>query len=174
MIRGIVYSRRLSALSTACVGAAFGMALFRHHLTRETTELRRRTADLEGTFTRQIAAKSDFEDSMLDALRVRVGKFRGQLGPEDTWEQLVRQFGKRWEIEAGPRDERDGYSLQVGTFLLLSPTPSDWPRIVEAVEAAEKFQGVGIAAFEMKSSGSREHRAVDLVRIVVAIHTRRA
>jgi hypothetical protein len=149
------------------------MALVRHHLASEWDEQLHRTADLEGALSRQIAARSDCRDSDLDELRARVGTFRDQLGPEDAWEHLVRQFGNGWTAEARPRDDRDGYSFQIGTFVKLSPATSDWPAIVELVKTAEHIPGVGIAGFEMKSSGSRERRTVDLVRIVVAIHSRR-
>jgi hypothetical protein len=149
------------------------MALVRHHLASDWGEQLHRAEDLEGNLSKQIAARADCRDSDLDALRARVGTFRGQLGPEDAWERLVRQFGKGWAAEAGPTDGRDGYSIQIGTFVLLSPAASDWPAIVELVKAAEHLPGVGIAGFEMKSRGSRDRCAVDLVKIKVAIQSRR-
>src|ERR1017187_750877 len=104
MTKGVAYSKRLSVVSAAGVAAACAMALVRHHLASEWDEQLHRTADLEGALSRQIAARSDCRDSDLDELRARVGTFRDQLGPEDAWEHLVRQFGNGWTAEARPRD----------------------------------------------------------------------
>jgi len=173
MIKGVKYSKRLSVASAACVGAACAMALLHQHVASKRFEHTRRAADLAGALSKQIASKSDFEDSNLNALRARVNRFRGQLGPEDAWERLVRQFGEGWTAEVGPRVSKGGYSFQNGSFVLPSPMASDWPRIVEAIKAAEHLPGVGIAKIEMKTSGKLEPRSIDIVRIVVAIHSRR-
>ncbi len=174
MIRGVAYSKRLLALSAVGTGAVCAMALLHLRLTGERAEQRRRAVDLEGLLSGQIVSMSDCEDSSLEALRARVGRFRVQLGPQDTWERLLRVFGGRWKAEAGTKEDKDGYSLLSGTFVLLSPTASDWPEIVETINAAEHLPGAGIAGFEMKSSGDREHRTVGLVKIVVAVHARRS
>jgi hypothetical protein len=174
MTKGVAYSMHASALSATGLVAACAMMFAHLHIASEKTEQRRRAVHHEDDLSGRIAAKSDCEDSRLDALRARVGSFRGRLGPEDAWERIVRQFGKDWTAEAGPMDILDGYSFQVGTFLLVSPAISDWPGIIEAVKTAEQLPGVGIASIEMKSSGNREHRALDLVKIVVAIHGRRS
>jgi hypothetical protein len=173
MMRGFAYSQKLLALAGATVGAAFVTALLHHHVFGERIGRRIRAENLEGSLTKQINGMSEFDDSKLDALRAWVGRFRNQLGAEDSWERLVLQFGKDWDAQAGPKDERAGYSFQTGTFLLQSPVPSDWPRIVDAVSAAEQLRGVGIARFEMKASGDREHRTLDLVKIVVEIRASR-
>lgn len=172
MTRGVAYSRHALALGSAGLGVAWAMVLVHHLVAAVRTEHWRRAAELEGSLTKQVAARSDYEDSKLDAQRARVGSFRSRLAPGNTWDSLVRLFGKGWTAEPGPSDVREGFSLQAGTFILVSPAASDWPQIVEAVEAAEQRTGVGIASFEMKSSGNAERRTVDLVKIVVAIHAR--
>jgi len=173
MTRGVAYSRRYAALSLVALGAAFAMAWLHHHVNGEKIEQRRGAAAFEADLGRRIAARSDCDDPSLRGLRARVGRFREELGPEDAWERLVVKFGRGWTAEAGSRDEKDGYTFQAGTLLLLSSAPSDWPAIVEAVGVAEQLPGVGFSGFEMKSSGDTEHRSLDLVKIVVAIHSRK-
>ncbi len=173
MIRGVVYSKRLTFFGAAAVGAACVAALMRHHLVSEKVERRVRAADIEDSLSRQIAAISDCDDAHLEELRGRVGRFRGQLGPDDAWARLVRRFGQRWTSEAGQKEERDGYSFQVGTLMLISPSVSDWPGILDSVKAAEQIPGIGIAGLEMRSSGNRELRSMGMVKIVVAIHSRK-
>jgi hypothetical protein len=57
---------------------------------------------------------------------------------------------------------------------MRSPATTDWPDIVDAVKDLEDCPGVRIIEFEMKTSGDRERRSVDLVKIVVAIQTLRS
>jgi hypothetical protein len=57
---------------------------------------------------------------------------------------------------------------------LKSPSPADWPAIVEAVRVSEGLPGVGVAEFDMKTSGTRERRTVDSVAILVVVQSRRA
>ena len=172
MIRGVAYSRRLFAVSLGAVVAACAMALLHQLLTSGRIERRRRTMDIEGRLSGQILAMADCEDSRVEALRARVGRFQVQLRPEDTWERLMHLFGSRWKAEAGTQDNKEDFSYLVGTFTLLSPTVSDWPKILETIKASELLAGVGISRFEMKTSGTRKHRSVDLVTIAVAIHGR--
>jgi len=174
MIDGVAYSKKRAAVSATGLCAAFAMAWLLHHTGGESREQLRRTADLERNMAGQIAALSDCEGQSLDALRAQVGRFRVQLGPEGAWGRVVRQFGKGWTADAGARDDRDGYSVQAGTFRLLSPATSDWPRIIEAVKASEQLPGVGIVGFEMKTSGDREHRSVSLVKVELAVQTLRS
>lgn len=172
MIRGIAYSRLSCALCVTGVGTACLMALVHRHLTGECTNRRCNSADLESSLSSQIASKKGCGESDLDELRKRVERFRGQLGPDDAWMRLVHQFGRRWKVEAGPKEDKDGYSIQIGTFLLTSPTVADWPEIIEAVGAAEQLPGVGIAGIQMRSTGSRKSRSVEIVRVLVDIHAR--
>jgi hypothetical protein len=161
-----------AVLCATGVGAACLMALVHRALADERTDRRRRAADIESVLSRQIASKEDYGDSNLSELRGRVERFRRQLGPDDAWMRLVRQFGLRWAAEQGPKEDKDGYSIQVGTFLLTSPAASDWPEIIEAVGAAEQLPGVDVKGFEMRSTGSRKSRSVDTVKVVVTIHAR--
>jgi hypothetical protein len=172
MIRGVTYSDRLLALCIAAVGAVCAMAWLRQHLEGDWLEQRRRAADLEGVLSRQVTAMSDCDDSHLNALRALVDRFRGQLGTEDPWGRLVLLFGKDWTAEPGPRDQGAGYLTQIGTFVMLAPSVSDWPGIVDAVRSAEQLPGVGIAGLEMRSTGDRDHRSLETVKIVVAIRSR--
>lgn len=172
MIRGVAYSKKLSVLCAIGIGAALTTVWIRYQLTSDWLEQMSRAAESEGVLIKQIATMSDYNDSNLRALRLQIGRFRGQLGQEDLWKCLVLQFGKDWTSKVGPKEERTGYSFQIGTFIRVSPSASDWPRIVEVVKAAEHIPGVGIAGFEMKSSGDREHRSVDVVKVVLAIRSR--
>jgi len=149
--------------------AALFAAVLHHSMARRRLEESSRVAGLERDLTRQVAEKSGCEQSDLDAVRARVGRFRVKLGPADTWERLVRQLGRAWAGDADSREDRDGYSVQGGTFRLQSPATADWPQIVDSVWASEQLPGVGIVGFEMKTNGNHERRSVDLVKFVVAI-----
>jgi hypothetical protein len=174
VIRGVAFKNWRATACVAAVGSALLAALIHHHVARLRSEVLAQLADRERDLTRQVAERSGFEQADLDALRARVGKFRIQLGPVDSWERLARQFGKAWMAENGTRDDRDGYSVQDGTFQLQSPATTDWPEIVSAVKAAEDLPGVRIIGFEMRTSGDHERRSVDIVKVVVAIQTLRS
>jgi len=148
------------------------MAWLRHHMAGEWLEQRRRAAELEDAINKQVAAMSDCDDPHLNALRMLAGRLRGQLGTDDAWGRLVLLFGRDWTAEAGPKEQRAGYSTQTGSFVRLAPSPSDWPGVVNVVRSAEQLPGVGIAGIEMRSSGDRERRSLDIVKIAVAIHCR--
>jgi hypothetical protein len=173
MIRGIQYSRPLVAAGAVAVVASCTMIWLSLELNAKISEQRRRASSLEASLSGQIAAKSVYESEDLDALRDKVGRFRVRLGSEGTWERLVRQFGDGWTAESGPKDDKNGYCIQYGTFKLLSPAVADWPKIIEAVKDSEAIPGVGVAEIEMKSSGGHDRRSLDLVRILVAVQTSR-
>jgi hypothetical protein len=174
MKEGVVYSGRLAILCGAALGAAILMAWLRQDLKGVRTAKLRVDARLEAELSRQIAARSDCEESDLEALRTRVDRLRIFLGPKGTWEVLVRQFGKSWTAQAGPKSDCEGYSVQTGTLRLLSPTLADWSKTIDVLTASELLPGVGITGFEMRTSGNRERRSVDLVKVDVEIHTRRS
>jgi hypothetical protein len=173
MKEGITYSGRLASLCGVTLGAAILMAWLRQDLALRQTLKLRVAGKLEADLGRQIAANSDYEKSNLEALRTRVDRFQYFLGSENTWKEIIQQFGKSWRCEAGTKSDRDGYSVQMGTFELLSPALSDWSKTIEVIGTTESLPGVGIANFEMKTSGNSEHRSVDFVRIVVEVHSRR-
>jgi hypothetical protein len=169
MIRGVAYSRRHAVACAISVFAVLSAAIIHHHIERERFAGLAQIDFMERDLTRQIASKSDCEQANLDALRTRAGRFRIRMGTEDCWDRLVRQFGKAWKTEVGTRDERGGYAVQVGAFQMRSPAATDWPDIVAAVKVLEDCPGVRIVEFEMTTSGDRERRSVDLVKIVVAM-----
>jgi hypothetical protein len=172
--RGVAFSRPLLVAALAGVGAAAAMAALHRHLVGEADERRRDGEQAQAALASAIAGMYDCGDPDLAALRARVARFRGGLGSEDSWARLARQFGARWNAEEGVSDAKAGYSIQPGVFFLASPAPSDWPTILETVGAAESQPGVEIVAIEMKSSGDKERRSLDLVKIAVAIHARLA
>lgn len=171
MIRGVIFSKSRAAASSTGMAAAFAMVWLQHHSSGISHEHFRRNAELELNLVGQIETLSGFEDRDLEALRAQVSKFRVQLGPEDEWERLVSQLGRDWNAILGQMADKDGYTTKVGTFRLLSPVTSDWPRIIDAIGVLEQIPGSGIVGFQMKTSGDQLHRSVDLVRIDVAIQS---
>jgi len=173
MIKGVQYSKPLAAGGAAAVIAAF-VAIWQHfELGANISEQGRSAAIAESNLRSEVAAKSMFESEDLKALRDRMSRSRIQFGDEGTWGRLVRRVGDRWSAEAGPTDDKGGTSTRYGTIRLLSPSVTDWARIVEAVTDSEETPGVGVAEFEMRTSGSRDRRSLDLVRILIAIQTSR-
>jgi hypothetical protein len=173
MIRGVSYSKPLAAAGAASIVAACAMYWLRAGAAVNLEDGRRRAFGLEGELAAQIVAWSGFDDGKLSALRDQVKLFRVRLGPAGTWERLIAHLGDRWTEEGTSRDDRNGCTIQLGAFSLKSPSVTDWPRIVEALRDSEALPGVGITEFQMKASGSREHRSIDLVRFRVAVRTRR-
>jgi hypothetical protein len=174
MTRGVSYSRWCAAASAAGVGAALFAVLLHHHEIRGRSGRLEEIAAQENDLLAQIAAKSGFDRPAMEALRARVGRFRIHLGPDGSWDRAVRLMGKAWAADAGAREDREGYSVQAGTFRLQSPATNDWPQIVDAVRALGQIPGVGVIGFEMRTSGERERRSVELVEILVAVQTLRS
>ncbi len=174
MIRGFQYSLSLATLGGAALVAMSAMTWLHFQLNAENHEQRQRATIAEANLSAQIAAKSMYERENLEALRERVGQLKIRLGTDGTWERVVGQFGPGWNSQLGTKDERGIYSIQYGTLEMVSPSPSDWPRIVEAVKASEAIPGVGIAELEMRASGGLGKRTLDVVRILVAVQTRAA
>jgi hypothetical protein len=174
MIRGVSYSRWSAAVSAAGIGAALLAVLIHNHDVRSRSARLSEVAGRESDLLAQIGAKSGFDQTSMDALRAKVNRFRVRLGPEGSWDRAVRLMGKAWAAFAEPRDDREGFSVQTGTFRLESPATDDWPQIVEAVKGLEQIPGVGVIGFEMRTSGDRERRSVDLVKVLVAVQTLRS
>jgi hypothetical protein len=173
MIKGVQYSKALAGCAAVSVIAACAMSWRHLELGADIAQQRRRAADAESKLTSEIAGKSMYEGESLDALRDQVGRTRIQLGDAGTWSRLVRQFGDGWSAESGPTEDKGGYEIRYGTIRLLAPSVADWPKIVEAVRDSEAMRGVGIAEFEMRTSGDRDRRSLDLVRILVAVQSSR-
>lgn len=173
MTRGIVYSKRVAAASVVAIAAACATFWLSARLKSKVMERQHSTEVLVASLSAQIAAKSEFEDERLEMLRDRVRRIRLQLGGDDTWDRMVRKFGERWAVELGQKENKNGSSVQRGVFRLRSPKLSDWPEIIETIKDAETLPGVGIARFEMKTSGNLVRRSLDSVTILVAVQTRR-
>jgi hypothetical protein len=173
MNRGFAFSRSLATACSAAVAAACAALCIHARIGSLILDRQRGAAQWEASLTAQIASRSEFEGDRLESLRGRVRRARLQLGSEDTWDRVVRRFGERWSVEAGPRDDRDGCSIQSGTFRLKSPALADWPGIVDAIGDSEALPGVGVEDLDMKTSGGLERRSLDSVTIRVSVQTRR-
>ena len=173
MIRAVAYSKSRAFACAAGVGALLAVCAVRHHVASLRSSWLRLTAGKEGALCAEIAGLGAYESPCLENLRRQVRGFRTNLGAPDTWERLAGLLGKAWTTEPGRREDRDGYSVSVGTVALTAPATSDWPQIVDAVRAVEQVPGVGVVGFEMRTSGDREHRVVDLVKVIVSTQTQR-
>jgi hypothetical protein len=173
MTRGVAYSKPLAVAAAAALAGAFVLLWARMATDASLSQARLHAASAEGDLTTRVTAMSAYASENLDALRRQVGNFRVHLGAEDTWEGIVRLVGNGWIAEPGPKEERNGYSVQLGTLKLGSHSVGDWPEIVDTVKALEATPGVGIAEFEMKTSGSGDRRSLDTARILVVIQASR-
>lgn len=137
------------------------------------SELRQRTSATEAGLRGRIDGGSEYSVSRLNLLREKVHRFQVQLGTKDTWEQVDRLFASRWSHEATPRDDHEGYSTQCGTFLMRAPCSADWGEIVDTVGKAEALPGASVSELEISTEGEPAHQAVDLVRVVVSVRSRK-
>jgi hypothetical protein len=174
MTRGIAYSKPLVAAGAAALVAASAMFWMHRATSAKISELRRHAATEESDLLNRINAMSAYESENVDSMRRQVGRFRMHLGTEATWDILVSRLGNRWVVDKGSKEEKGIYSVQLVTLRLVSHAVGEWPSIVEAVGQLEAIPGVGIAEFEMKTSGADDRRSLDTARILVAIQTSRA
>jgi hypothetical protein len=65
------------------------------------------------------------------------------------------------------------YTVSKATARLIAPSVADWPRIVAAVGEIERRPGFGVLEIELASSGDRRRRAMETVRLVVAMSAAR-
>jgi hypothetical protein len=170
MKRGVVFSKAAAAAALCGLGMAGAAEAAHRHLASQAGEALRSNQAAETALASAIGGLAAFGDSERASLRARVDRFRDGLGGGDSWSRLSRQFGERWAAEARPRERKSAYSIQTGSFYLNKPSLGDWPSIVDAVGAAEVLPGVEILAVEMRSSGDRDRRSLDLVKVAVAIH----
>jgi hypothetical protein len=173
MTRGIAYSKPLAAAAAAAVFATSAMCWLHTTTNTKLSELRKRDAAVEDGLGAQIAAMAPYENGDLETLRAQVGRYRTRLGSKGTWDRLVRRLGSGWIAESGPKYDKSGYSIQLGTFKLVSHAVSDWPEIVNVVKELETIPGVGISEFSMKTSGSGNRRTLDTASIAVVIQADR-
>lgn len=174
MTRGLIFSKPLAVAGAAALIAASAMLWVRSSTQADLVALRRDGETAQRDLRNRVDSMSAFENDNLESLRRRVGRFRMHLGTEGTWDGLVRALGNGWSAEIGPRDDRGAYSVQLGTLTLVSHAVGEWPAIVGAAGQLEAMPGVGIAEFEMKTSGSGDRRSLDTARMVVVIQTTRA
>src|SRR5208283_5282899 len=173
VIRGCTCRRSRAA---ACALAAFALAAafgLRRHTAGELSELLRRDSAREADLSAKIAGLGPCEAADLEELRDRVRGMRSRLGAPDTWDRLLSVLGGAWAGGSLNLDERDGYAIGAGTVTLRQPSTSDWPAIVDAVRIIETVPGARVCGFEMRTSGDRERRAVDLVSVAVSTQTER-
>lgn len=172
MKRGFVFSKPLLAGALVALGLASATFVLHRGLARRESARHLADEEAEAKLAAAIAGLRPFGDPDLASLRTRVTRFRNGLGAPDTWARAVRLFGSSWNAEPGSRMEKAAYSIQPGAFYLAKPSVADWPSIIDAVGSAEGLLGVEVVAVEMRSSGDRERRALDLVKVAVAVHSR--
>jgi hypothetical protein len=165
MTRGVAYSKPLAVAAMIALGAAGTMLWARLATEAGLSKLRRDSAADKRALQTRIAAMSDCETENVDSLRREVSRFRVNLAAFGTWESLASSLG--------PKEERNGYSIQLGTLRLLSHAVGEWPEIVSTVGRLEALPGVGIAELEMKTSGTGDRRSLETTRILVVIQASR-
>jgi hypothetical protein len=173
MIRGVSYSKPLLATALVAISTAGGLSLLRLKTGARLSEQRRDAASAEQKLRGRIAGLSAYENENLEALRLRVSRFRGRLGTDGTWETIVRRLGSGWVAESGPREDRSGFFIQPGTLTLVAHAVEEWPGIVDAVGDIEAVAGAAISGFAMKASGSGVLRSLDKATIQVEIQASR-
>jgi hypothetical protein len=170
---GITYSKPMAGTAIASLLAALAMAWAYSGLKSDAEGRRRRVSEQDASLASQLAERAPYENSNLEALRAEVGRFKIQLGREGTWDTLAAMVGERWTAEPGQHEDKEGYSIRYGSLSLLAPETGDWPTIVDVVRKCEATPGVEVSGIEIKTSGSRERRSMDLVRLAVAVETNR-
>jgi hypothetical protein len=173
MIRGIAYTKPLAAAAVAALAAAGGLFWMRTANAADRAGLRLRAESEERTLQARVSAMSAFDSKNVDELRTQVSRLRKQLGTKGAWERIVTRLGVGWASEAATKEDKAGYSVQTGTFSVLSHGVDEWPAIVETVGQLEAIPGVGIAGFEMNTSGSGDRRTLDTARMLVVVQTSR-
>lgn len=173
MNRGVTYSRPLAAGATAAAAIAGLLLCMRLSTDAQLSVLRSKAAAADASASVRIQGLSRFSQGNLDALRRRVGSFRVRLGADDTLEKVTRRLGGDWVADPESREERDGYSLVSVTFRVLAHSVSEWPEIVRTVQDLETTPGVGIAAFEMRTSGAGGRRILESASMTVVVRSAR-
>jgi hypothetical protein len=171
MTRGFSYSKPLAAATVAAVIVA-GAVSWTHAVTKtRILDQRRRGGVMMDEMTSQIAAKAEYEEANLEALRARVVQFKKRLGNAGAWQSLAARLSAGWHADPTKKEDRRFYTVESGSFLLLSHSVGDWPDIVSAVHDLESIPGVDVAEMEMRTSGDGVRRILDTARIVVVART---
>jgi hypothetical protein len=174
MIKGITYSKRVAVTCTMVLGAAMLISWLSQKFAAAQDQRLRSTLNLEEQLSRQVAALSEFGDRNLAGLRSYVSHFQLLLGSKDQKETVVRTFGASWARDSGSVEEKEGYSLSTDIYRKVSPALSDWQRTVDILRSLEEVPGVSVTGFEMSTSGDRNQRSVDVLRVKVETRTRRS
>ena len=173
MIRGCSY-RKSRAFVCAAAALAFGAAcMLRRHTAGGLSARMAQNADREATLRGRMAALGPCDLKDVEELRTKVSGMRSRLGAADTWDRLIRSLGAAWEAGPLERKEKEGYAVCAGTLRLRQPSTSDWAAIIDAVRAIEAVPGASVSGFEMRTSGDRVRRAVDVVSVAVSTETER-
>lgn len=173
MIRGLSYSKGRVVLFALANAMLLSATVLRFHERQSRMDWAKDIFAQEAILNSKVEALASCQTVDLEALRERVDSFRAQLGTPSAWDRLVGLLGKAWTAVPSSPEKRSGYVLLGGTFVLTSPTTSDWPQIIAAAEIIEQAPGSSIVGFEMKTSGDGERRVVDLVKFVVSIESKR-
>jgi hypothetical protein len=172
MNAGIQYSKPLAVLCALAVCTASLPFLYYRRNAAERTLQIKVLESLARNGALQIAARSSFGDSNLASLRLRAAQSQALFAPGDTLDMVVGQLASSWSAESGPNLDRDGFRIQSRKLSMISPSLTDWPKVVDILGALERLPGVGITKFEMRTSGDSDHRNVDKLEIDVEIRSR--
>jgi hypothetical protein len=172
MKKGVVFTGNKVAVAAASIAAAAVVLLARGELkkkvSREAAQGQFQIQQMED----QVRAETDFDETHIVGLRQKVRRFRERLGDEGTWSRLLSGLGGGWAMEAVTRADREGYTIQYGTFRMKAPMVSDWQAILATVRFAEGLPGVGIGEFEMRAVGDGVQSSLSLVSMVVVVQSR--
>jgi hypothetical protein len=172
MKKGVVCSRSLLVVAGVLFTLTCGLIWLRFKLKAELADRTRSDVATENALATQIAAMPGSEDEDLDLLRSKIDRIRLQLGDGLTWPRMVSTLGPQWQPQTSTWTEKSGASLRTEILERRNPELEDWPEIVSSVNALESFPGVSISDFEMRTSGSRENRTLDVTRVTLSIRSR--
>ena len=164
-----MFSRPLAAAAAIGWAAVAGMEWFHRDGVRRRSQAEgigeARTAEL----SREIAAKTDYDDEKLTAEQRTFNDLGVHLLSEEAWAAFLQELGPDWSVASDRAEEGKDFSVQRVTLRLRSPSVGDWPIVVAAVKAAERRPGVRVVAVELESSGDQERRSMKEVKIVLSI-----
>jgi hypothetical protein len=174
MKEGYEYSKRVAVVAALAVCSAASMYCICKEIEGRCLGRLNSLGRAEIKLEQEIAAMSGVGDSELTALRSTIGRLRVSLDSGDAGDLILRRLGDSWSVEPGPKEDRNGFSLQTSTLRMRSPTPADWQNIVDIIGALERLPGVGIASFEMSTMGDTGRRNIKKMRLGLEIRSRSA
>jgi len=169
MVKGVSYSKpwALAALVGILAAASTGVwrAAVGADVARETeAENRRRRERLQA-----IAHLAPFDDGQLALARRRAHEHPARFAVDGDWDRWAAALGGDWQISPREIIAHPTYTVSKATARLIAPSVADWSRIVAAVGEIERRPGFGVLEIELASSGDRRRRAMETVRLVVAM-----